>query len=320
MTALLPLLVILGPTAVGKSGLALDLARRLGGEIVSADSAQVYRGMDIGTDKPPPAVTAGVPHHLLDVRDPDEGFSVSEFITLAREAIAGIAGRDRLPILAGGTGLYIRALTAGYELPPAAPDPALRAELAREAAEAGPEAVFRRLQALDPEAAARVDPRNVRRVIRAVEVALSGGTGVPPGGRPAGHGAAQPYDALKIGLTRDRDDLYQRIDARVDEQLARGLMEEVRRLLARGYPPDLPAFQALGYKEVITYLQGVVDHDEMVRALKRNTRRYAKRQWTWFRREEGVTWFNVTELETTEVVETVCRLASARGWGHRGNL
>lgn len=322
-----PLLVILGPTAVGKSRLALGLARRLGGEIVSADSAQVYRFMDIGTDKPAPADRAAVPHHLVDVRDPDEPFSVAEYQAMARAAIDAVAGRGRLPVLAGGTGLYIRAVVSGaYAFPAAAPDPALRAALTARAQAEGIDPLYRRLQEVDPVAAARIDPRNARRVIRALEVYLQ--TGVPfsrrgggegaqaaPGGEAAPGGTAgSPYDALLVGLTREREDLYARIDARVEDQLRRGLVDEVRGILARGYDPSLPALQALGYKEVIAHLRGEVPFEEMVRVLKRNTRRYAKRQWTWFRREEGVRWFNLTHEDPAAVEEEVVRLVRARGW------
>lgn len=317
----IPLLVILGPTAVGKSRLALALARRLGGEIVSADSAQVYRFMDIGTDKPSPADRAAVPHHLVDVRDPDEPFSVAEYQAMARAAIDAVAARGRLPVLAGGTGLYIRAVVSGaYAFPAAAPDPALRAALTARAEAGGIDPLYRQLQAVDPVAAARIDPRNARRVIRALEVYLQ--TGVPFSRRGGGAGAAAApggtagaaYDALLVGLTREREDLYARIDARVEDQLRRGLVDEVRGILARGYDPSLPALQALGYKEVIAHLRGEVPFEEMVRVLKRNTRRYAKRQWTWFRREEGVRWFNLTQEDPAAVEEEVVRLVRARGW------
>ncbi len=326
MSAVRPLLVILGPTAVGKSRMALALARRLGGEIVSADSAQVYRGMDIGTDKPSPAERAEVPHHLVDIRDPDEPFSVAEYQALAAAAIAAIRARGRLPVLAGGTGLYIRAVVSGaYAFPPAAPDPELRAALSARAAAEGIEPLYRQLQEVDPVAAGRIDPRNTRRVIRALEVYLQtgvpfsrwgGGGGAerePGGGGGAGPaGAAPAHDALMIGLTREREDLYARIDARVGDQLGRGLVNEVRGLLARGYDPALPALQALGYKEVIAHLRGDVPYDEMVRVLKRNTRRYAKRQWTWFRRDSGVLWFNLTHEDEAAVEEEVARLVRER--------
>lgn len=311
-----PLLVILGPTAVGKTALALRLARRLEGEIVSADSAMIYRGMDIGTDKPSPAERAEIPHHLMDVCDPDQPFSVWEYQRRARAAIAAVAARGRLPLLVGGTGLYIRAvIRPWYAFAPAPPDPALRAELAARAAAAGGAALHRELAAVDPEAAARIGPHNVRRLVRALEVYRV--TGVPFSRwlERARAAAAPPYDALLVGLTRAREDLYRRIEARVEDQLRRGLVAEVRSLLAHGYSPALPALQALGYKEVIAYLEGRVPYEEMVRLLKRNTRRYAKRQETWFRREEGVRWFDLTRESAEAVEEAVVALVRARGWG-----
>lgn len=307
-----PLLVIMGPTAVGKTRLALGLARRLSGEIISADSAQVYRYMDIGTDKPDAATLAAIPHHLVSIRDPDEEFSVADFQRLAQAAIADIAARGRIPIMAGGTGLYIRAVVRGYVFPAGGRDPDLRRRLQAEAEEAGAAALHRRLATLDPEAAARIDARNVRRVVRALEVVLR--TGVPISRWQVLTAGTGPYDALLIGLTRDRDDLYRRIEARVEDQLQRGLVEEVRRLVDRGYHPGLPAMQALGYKEVAAHLTGAYPYEEMVRVLKRNTRRYAKRQWTWFRRESGVIWFNLSEEDEEAVITAICRLAAER-WG-----
>lgn len=309
----LPLLVILGPTAVGKTRLSLCLARRLDGEIVSADSAQVYRGMDIGTEKPSPAERAVVPHHLVDVCNPDEPFSVAEFKRLAEQAIEDIAARGKLPILTGGTGFYIRAVTEGFPLDAPGVNPRLRQELAAAAASAGPAALHAALAKLDPVAAERIHPHNVKRVIRALEVCLTGGRPFSSyaGNRPAGR---KRYDALKIGLTRHREELYRRIDERVLEQLKRGLLEEVRGLLAKGYSPDLPALQALAYKEPIAYLLGRLSFEEMVRILQRNNRRYAKRQWTWFRREPGVRWFNLSEISEAEVEEAVVALVRAKGW------
>ncbi len=306
-----PLVVVLGPTAVGKSRFAVLLARRVDGEIVSADSAMVYRGLDVGTDKPGPADRAAVPHHLLDVVNPDEPFNVSDFVRLAAAAVDRILARGRLPLLVGGTGLWIRAFVAGYRLPPVPPDPRLRRRLAEEAERSGPEALHARLAALDPAGAAALDPRNVRRVIRALEISLATGS---PASALAGLRSPPPYDALKVGLTRDREELYRLIEARVERQLAGGLVEEVRGLLARGYPAGLQAFQALGYKEVIAHLRGECSREEMVRALKRNTRRFAKRQLTWFRREPDVVWFNLSTHPEEEVLETVASLIAGRRW------
>lgn len=284
--ATIRLLVILGPTAVGKTDLALDLAPRLGGEIVSADSTQVYRGMDIGTDKPPPEARRRVPHHLVDLRDPDEGFDVATYQRLAGEAVANIAARGRLPMLVGGSGLYIRAVVEGYQFLPAGADPAVREELARRAAERGAEDLLSELVAVDPAAARAIGPGNTRRLIRALEVYRVTGRPIS-----TAHRQPPPYHTLKLGLTRHREELYRRIEARVERELADGLVEEVAGLLRR-YPPDLPAFQAVGYKEVIGYLQGRYDRTAMVALLKRNTRRLAKKQMTWFRRERDVIWLD----------------------------
>lgn len=304
------ILVILGPTAVGKTGLALSLAERVNGEIVSADSAQVYRHMDIGTDKPVPDVLARVRHHLVDVCDPDEPFSVADFQRLAVRAVEDITARGRLPMVVGGTGLYIRALTSGFRF--ALPgDPSLRRQLALVAEEKGPQYLHDQLRACDPRTAAEVHPANIRRVIRALEVYLR--TGIPISSWKEEGGVA-PFTAKKVGLTRRREELYRRIEARVEDQLRRGLVDEARRLLVRGYSPDLPAMQALGYKEVVPFVEGRVSYEEMVAQLKRNTRRYAKRQWTWFKREPDVTWFDLSEQPLAAVEQAVIGLLGDAGW------
>ncbi|WP_123931162.1 tRNA (adenosine(37)-N6)-dimethylallyltransferase MiaA [Thermodesulfitimonas autotrophica] len=288
MTARLPLLVITGPTATGKSAVAVEVALRVGGEVISADSMMVYRGMDIGTAKPTPAERKGVPHYLIDVVDPEEDFSVAAFQALAREHIQEINARGRLPILTGGTGLYIRAVVEGFRFAGGV-NRELRRRLAEEARRFGPLYLHERLQAVDPEAAARIHPHNVKRVIRALEVFYQ--TGKPISA--AATTAAPRYDALVFGLYLEREELYRRIEARVDAMLAAGLVDEVKRLLARGVPREATAMQALGYKEIAAYLKGEVTFEEAVRLLKRNTRRFAKRQFTWFKREEGIRWLDV---------------------------
>ncbi len=277
-----PLLAIVGPTAAGKTALSLILAQALGGEIVSADSRQVYRGMDIGTAKATPEERALVPHHLLDVVDPDQVLTLAEYQRLAYAAIDDILARGRLPLLVGGTGQYVRAVLEGWRIPEVAPQPELRAALEAEAAAHGAAALHDRLAALDPVAAARIDPRNVRRVIRALEVCLSTGrpiselqTKSPP-----------PYRVVQIGVTRARPELYARIDARVERMIEAGLVDEVRRLAAAGYGWDLPAMTGLGYRQIGQYLRGEITLDEAVALIKRGTRRFVQQQYNWFRPDD----------------------------------
>ncbi|MDW8099057.1 MAG: tRNA (adenosine(37)-N6)-dimethylallyltransferase MiaA [Anaerolineae bacterium] len=287
-----PLVAIIGPTAVGKTALSIELALAINGEIVSADSRQIYRYMDIGTAKPTPAERARVPHHLLDVVDPDQPMTLAEYQRLAYAAIEDIHRRGRVPLLVGGTGLYVRAVLEGLRIPEVPPDPKLRARLEAEARALGAEALHARLAALDPVAAARVDPRNVRRVIRALEVCLHAG-------RPISElqeAAPPPYRILRIGLTRPRRELYARIDARVDAMIAAGLMEEVRSLLARGYGPELPAMSGLGYRQICRYLAGEQTLEEAIREIKRKTRRFVHQQQTWFRPDDPrIHWFDLSQ-------------------------
>ncbi|MEW6447252.1 MAG: tRNA (adenosine(37)-N6)-dimethylallyltransferase MiaA [Bacillota bacterium] len=292
-----PLLVIAGPTATGKSAVAIEVALRVNGEIVSADSMMVYRGMDIGTAKPTPAERRGVPHHLIDVVDPDEDFSVAAFQKLARESIREINERGRLPVLAGGTGLYIRAVIEGFRLPGGA-DKELRRRLTEEGKRYGVSRLHERLRAVDPEAAARIHPNNLKRVIRAIEVYYQTGTPISL----AASSAEPGYDALLIGLYLERQELYRRIEARVDAMIAAGLVDEVRRLIAGGLRRDATAMQALGYKEIAAYLAGEISFEEAVRLLKRNTRRFAKRQFTWFKRDKRIHWLNVADFPSTEAL------------------
>jgi tRNA dimethylallyltransferase len=280
--------VIAGPTAVGKSEVALRAARILGGEIVSADSAQVYRGLDIGTAKATAAERALVPHHLIDVRDPRQPFTAAEYQRLARAAIADVQARGRLPLLVGGTGLYIRAVLRPFDFAGAPPDPALRAELEREE----PMALYARLRALDPVAAGRIDPRNVRRTIRALEVCLTTGRPFSAGWRPE---PPLPPDVAFFALDRPREELDRRIAERVHDQLREGLVEEVAGLLASGVPRQAQSMQALGYKEVAAHLAGELTLGEMTDLLIRRTRRYARRQLTWLRREPVQRWLHPGE-------------------------
>ncbi len=290
---------------MGKSEAAVLVAERIRGEVICADSRTVYRGMDIGTAKPTPAMRARVPHHLLDVVDPREVFTVRRFQQLAQQAIAEIRARGRVPLLVGGTGLYVQAVLDGLQIPPVPPDWALRQRLEEEERNQ-PGVLFSRLQEIDPLTAARIPPRNLRRVIRALEIWYH--LGIPPS-QARGRGPEEP--SLRIGLTMDRRALYGRIDRRIDEQLAAGLVEEVRRLVASGVPLHAPSMQGLGYKEIAAYLIGEVDLEEAVQQLRRNTRHYARRQLIWFRADPRIRWLDVTGLPPEAVAEQIMALVHA---------
>jgi len=285
-----PIVVIVGPTASGKSSLALALAQRTAGEIVCADSMQVYRGLDIGTGKPSAEERRQVPHHLVDLVAPDEPFTAADYARLARRVLAEIRRRGRVPIVVGGTGLYVRALFRGlFEGP--GENPSIRASLRKEAETSGSTALHRRLADLDPAAAARIHPNDLFRIVRALEIVTL--TGRPISGlRDAGRHHPRPIlgPVLRFGLDRHRDELYRRIEERVDRMMEQGLLEEVRDLLARGYVPTLKPLRALGYRHMIGYLKGEMPLHRAIATLKRDTRRYAKRQLTWFRRERDLEW------------------------------
>jgi tRNA dimethylallyltransferase len=281
------LIVIAGPTAVGKTAAAIAVARRFGGEIVSADSRQIYRGMDIGTAKPTPEERAAAPHHLLDIRDPDQDFSLADYATAARATIAAIQARGRVPILAGGTPLYVNAIVEGWRVPGVPPDPALRAALEAEAARAGLGPLETRLAAVDPIAAAR-SAGNLRRIVRALEVHEL--TGVP---MSALEGKEPPdYPILRTVLSLARPALHARADARVERMLAAGLVAEVRALLDRGYDPALPAMSGIGYAEIVAHLRGDLDLAGAAALIRTNTHRYIRHQETWLRRERDAARFD----------------------------
>ncbi|HKL48053.1 MAG TPA: tRNA (adenosine(37)-N6)-dimethylallyltransferase MiaA [Desulfuromonadales bacterium] len=284
-----PLAVVCGPTASGKTALALQMAEHLDIEIISADSRQVYRGMDIGTAKASAEEQALVPHHLIDVVGPDQSFTVADFVGRARRADREIRQRGRLPVVVGGTGLYIQAFVAGLaDLPPA--DPSIRQRLNEYAERHGDAALHAWLCERDPEQAARIHPRNRVRVVRALEVfELSG---MPMSQWQREHAFAErPFRVTSIGLSPPREELFARIDRRVDAMMEEGLEDEVRRLLARGCSVDLKAMKTLGYREMIHHIQGRISQMEAVELIKRDTRRYARRQLTWFRRNETINWF-----------------------------
>ncbi len=293
------LIAILGPTAVGKSALAIQLAREFRGEIISADSRTVYRGMNIGTAKPTPDEQALAPHHLIDVVQPNETFTLADYQHRAYATIAEIHARGNIPFLVGGTGLYMRAVLEGLSIPRVAPNLARREELEKLDAEF----LYARLQTLDPLAASRIEPRNKRRVIRAIEVCESSGQPISELQKLN----APNYRVLRIGLTMPRDRLYERINARVDAMIAAGLVDEVRGLLERGYAPDLPSMSGLGYRQIVDYLQGKTLLEEAVRVLKRDTRRFVHHQYTWFRlNDPRIVWFDVS-VDVTESIRQTAR-------------
>ncbi len=298
-----PLLVLVGPTAVGKTAVSLTLARRFGGEIVSADSRLFYRGMDIGTAKPTLDERALAPHHLIDLSTPDETLSLGQFQRLAYGAIDDVLARGRLPILVGGTGQYVMAIVEGWGVPEVVPRPALRAALEA----LGGAEVARWLTALDPAAAARIDPRNVRRVVRALEVTLVSGRRMSELQRKT----PPPYDIFLLGLRRDRAALYARIDARVEAMMAAGLLEEVRRLRDAGYAGQ-PPLSGLGYRQLLAHLRGELSLDDAVTRIQFETHRFARQQATWFRADDPrILWFDADD--SAAIVVAVAAWLSAAG-------
>jgi tRNA dimethylallyltransferase len=285
-----PLVAIVGPTASGKSALGVRLAAQLGGEIVACDSTQVYRGFDIGTAKPTESERHAVPHHLLDLFDPAQVFTAGDYRRHALAVLADLRSREKLPVFTVGTGLYFRALVEGLADAPRRSED-LRARLRKRADAHGPEHLHRILSRLDRQAAARIGPRDANKLIRAIEVCVLAGKPISEV-----HGAGRPrlegFTAVKLGLMPPRAALYERIHARTEAMLAAGWLDEVRRLVAAGVPQDSKPFQFIGYRELRAHLGGVVPLDKAVRAIQQATRRYAKRQITWFRREQGVEWFS----------------------------
>lgn len=282
--------VVCGPTACGKTALAVELALALGGEVVSADSMQVYRRLEIGTAKPTEEEKKGVPHHMLDVADPSEDYSVARYVMEAVPVVDDILARGRLPIVAGGTGLYIDALIAGREFAPFRPDTGLRRELEDRAESEGLEALYEELERVDRSAAERIHPNDRKRIIRALEVFLSTGRTISQRDRET-QALPPRYEAVRLGLRfADRADMRARIDARVDEMFTRGLVEEIRDLMG-DLPPGCTAMQAIGYKELSAALREGRSVDEARDEIKLRTRQYAKRQLTWFRRDKSTGWY-----------------------------
>jgi len=318
------LIVLFGPTATGKTKVAIELAKRINGEIISADSMQVYRGMDIGTAKPTLEERQGIPHHLIDIRDPDETWTVSDFVSEVKKLKSEIVKKGKVPIIVGGTGLYLWALLLGFSFPITPADKELRRRLEGVPADQ----LYARLSAVDPKAAEKIHPHDKKRIMRALEVyeltgrpitelqkknvaaAFSAKGGSASGGRPPLNGdlkVAATFSNPKyllIGLNLPRAQLYERINQRVDSMIEKGLIEEVRSLLAKGYSKELPSFQALGYKEVVDYLFGKWTREQMVEELKKRTRNFARRQMTWFRRFSPVYWVEAN-LSPNELVDKI---------------
>jgi tRNA dimethylallyltransferase len=302
---MISLVAIVGPTAIGKSSLALELGLTFGGEIINSDSRQVYRHMDIGTAKSTLEEQAVVPHHLIDVISPDQDFSLALYQSKARESIDDIQMRGKLPILVGGSGLYVWALLEGWRIPPVPPDHVMRRELEARAQSEGIEALYEELKQLDTDAAEQIDPRNVRRVIRAIEVSRQG----KPFSELQGK---EPFvNALIIGLTTDRNDLYRRIDARVDCMMEKGLLTEVEGLVEMGYGLDLPSMSGLGYKQIGLFLQRKIDLPTAIQQIKYNTHRFARHQYNWFRpKDERIHWFDIRK-EINQAVNDLIERFSA---------
>ncbi len=285
------LIILTGPTAVGKSALSVKLAQRIGAEIISADSMQVYRYMDIGTAKITEEETEGITHHLLSILDPSDAFNVYRFVELAKQAICDISKRGKIPLVVGGTGFYIRALLYDVDFSDSGEDCAYRKELEEMAAREGNHALHELLKTVDPLSYELIHENNVKRVIRALEYFHDTKEPISV------HNAAErekesPYDFRYFVLTDDREKIYERIDARVDQMIEKGLIDEVGKLLRMGYDKDLTSMQGLGYKELIPYLNGDCELEESIRIIKRDSRHYAKRQLTWFRREKDVVFIN----------------------------
>jgi tRNA dimethylallyltransferase len=298
------LILIVGPTAVGKTEIAIRLAERIKLEIVSADSRLFYRGMDIGTAKPSRQEQALVPHHLIDIANPDEILSLAIFQHKAREAIADIHARGKLPLLVGGTGQYVRAVTEGWSPPGVKPDDRLRDELEKMKDEKGKDFLYEKLKSLDPEAAEKIDPRNVRRTIRALEVILTTGKKFS---EQRGQ-SESPYHLIMIGLTRPRPELYARIDTRIESMFANGLLDEVKGLLAKGYSPNLPTMSAIGYRECVSVIESKLSVERAKVEMRRATRIFVRRQSNWFKESDpNISWLYAGKENIVDKIIAIIR-------------
>lgn len=293
-----PVLCVVGPTASGKTALSVRLAKALDGEVVSMDSMQIYRGMDIGTAKPSMADRQEIPHHLVDIVEPSECFTVAQYAKLAQQTIQDILDRGKVPLLVGGTGFYLRALTDGLTLGGIPSDPEVREALKAQAqTESGKQALHDRLRQVDPASAAKLHPHDIQRVSRALEVYQRTGQPISEQPKPPPEGS---LDFCLLGTTMDRQRLYERINRRVDEMMAAGLLTEVENLLAAGVSPQAQSMQGIGYRELAPVADGARALPEAIVALKQNTRHYAKRQWTWFRAVERITWLDMASRESAD--------------------
>jgi len=289
------IIIICGPTGIGKTGVGINLAEKFGGEIIGADSMQIYRHMDIGTAKPTTEERRRVAHHMVDIVDPDEDFDAMQYSERARTTIAELNRQSRLSFVVGGTGLYIKAMLHGlFQSEPV--DPKIRNRLKQELEQSGSHCLYERLEQIDPDTAGRLHPNDSYRIIRALETIESSAESISKHHQNHGFEEA-PFNALKIGLRKDREKLYERIDQRVDMMIQAGLVEEVQKLLARGYSPELKSMQSIGYRHIVGFLGGSLAWDECLRTLKRDTRRFAKRQFTWFGADRAISWQTPTDVK-----------------------
>ncbi|MFC1847393.1 tRNA (adenosine(37)-N6)-dimethylallyltransferase MiaA [Chloroflexota bacterium] len=301
------LVAIVGPTAIGKSQLALLLAQHFDGEIVSADSRQVYRHMDIGTAKPDKQELSLIPHHLVDIINPDEDFDLAQYQQLAYQAIEDIQRRNKVALLVGGSGLYVRAILEGWDIPQVPPDPEFRHSLEEMVATGGPDQLYRELMMVDPVAAQNVDRRNIRRMIRALEVSRYAGTPFSQLQRKK----TPPFDVIIVGLTAHRAEVYRRVDLRVDEMIERGLVDEVGKLVNMGYDFNLPAMSGIGYKQIGMFLSGEITLDSAMQQIKFETHRFVRHQYSWFRlKDDRIRWFDIQGEVEPEIKEQVAGFIS----------
>jgi tRNA dimethylallyltransferase len=301
------LIAIVGPTGVGKSRLALHLAQAFNGEVISADSRQVYRYMDIGTAKPSRQKLSIISHHLIDIINPNESFSLAQYQELASRAIESVIQRQRMPLLVGGSGQYVWAVLEGWGIPRVPPDQDLRNNLEARAASGGNKELYHELERNDPTAASRIDPRNVRRVIRALEIQRN----------MVSHHQQQPaksvsYNTLIIGLTADRAELYQRIDARVDAMIEQGLVEEVKKLMDMGYSLDLPSMSGIGYRQIGMFLKGEMSLEAAIQQIKFESHRFVRQQYNWFNpKDDKIKWFDIRGRIEPEIKALIDKFISS---------